>query len=202
MSAVLLLSGGVESSVLLAREAKNAISPLFIDYSQRAAKREQQAASAQCARYGLKLFRLDLSQTGDEFRRAQQQKLHVPLPHRNLVALALGVSFAANIGAARLLLALNREDTAAYPSASLPFISAFSVLTQLLGEPSIETPLAELRKAEIIAEGIRLNVNFAQTWSCLLGYAMPCRRCSQCRSRASAFATAEIPDALALASRA
>ena len=200
MSAVLLLSGGVDSSVLLAREEKNFIFPLFIDYGQRAAKREHAAATAQCGRLRLRLRRLDLSQAGDVFRAEQEHKLHVPLPHRNLVALALGLSFAANSGAQRLLLALNREDAGAYPSATPAFIDAFAAVARKLGEFALETPLAQLSKAQVIAEGIRLNVNFAQTWSCLLGYAMPCRRCSQCRSRASAFAAAGFKDALAAGS--
>lgn len=197
MSAVLLLSGGIESSVLLAREAKSLTYTLFIDYGQRAARREQAAAEAQSARHGVQLRRLDLSSVGDEFRGLHEYKLHVPLPHRNLVALALALSFAANAGARRILLALNRADTLAYPSASPDFVAAFAALARTLGDFSLETPLIELGKAEIIAEGIRLNVNFAQTWSCLLGYAMPCRRCSQCRNRAAAFAAARVPDMLA-----
>lgn len=196
MSAVLLLSGGIESSVLLAREAHYSVSPLFIDYAQRAAKREYQAALAQCERHGLGLRRVDLSRLGDAFRAGQERKLHVPLPHRNLVALALGLSFAANIGATRLLLALNREDTSAYVSASAAFINRFSALAQTLGDFAVETPLVTLSKAEAIAEGKRQNVDFAQTWSCLLGHATPCRRCNQCRSRAAAFAAAGVKDAL------
>lgn len=196
MSAVLLLSGGIESSVVLAREAHNPVVPLFVDYAQRAAKREYQAAAAQCKRHGLALQRLDMSCIGDAFRAGREHKLHVPLPHRNLVALALGLSFAANIGASRLLLALNREDTFAYASASLAFIDRFSALAQTLGEFSVETPLVTSSKVEVIVEGKRHNVDFAQTWSCLLGYAMPCRRCNQCRSRAAAFAAAGVKDAL------
>lgn len=193
MSAVLLLSGGVESSVLLAMEAP-AVMPVFIDYAQRAAKREYAAAQAQCRRLGLELRRLDVSQVGDGIRATQTHKLHVPLPHRNLVALALGLSYATAVGASRLLLALNREDQQAYPSAAAEFVSAFAALAAKLGAVMLETPIAHLGKAQVVAEGARLNIDFSQTWSCLLDYAMPCRRCSQCRNRAAAFDAARIDD--------
>lgn len=193
MSAVLLLSGGVESSVLLAMESPTVV-PVFIDYAQRASKREYAAAQAQCESHGLVLRRLDLSQVGNSIRATQNHKLHVPLPHRNLVALAVGLSYATALGARRLLLALNREDQETYPSAAGEFISGFRALAAELGEVRLETPIAHLGKAQIVAEGARLKIDFAQTWSCLLGYAMPCQRCTQCRNRAAAFAAARITD--------
>lgn len=189
MSAVLLLSGGIDSAVLLARERAAQRTPLsvFIDYGQRAAQREWAAASQQAQLAGSALTRLDLSQLGNAFREQREHKLHVPLPHRNLVALALGVSYAANVGATQVLLALNRDDENAYPSAGKSFIGAFRAVAASLGDFDIATPLVELDKRQVVEAGIALGVNFAQTWSCLLGYAMPCRRCNQCRSRAAAL---------------
>lgn len=191
MNTVLLLSGGIDSAVLLAREHAEGRTPvsLFIDYGQRAAVREWEAAQAQAMRVQSRLSRLDLTQLGDVFRSERELKLHVPLPHRNLVALALGLSYAANIGAARILLALNRDDQNAYPSASANFIAAFQQVAATLGHFEIATPLSAMDKIEIVQTGAALGVNFAQTWSCLLGYAMPCRRCGQCRSRAAALAS-------------
>lgn len=189
MSALLLLSGGIDSAVLLARERAAGRTPisLFIDYGQRAAAREWAAAQAQAANAESALTRLDLSQAGDAFRAAREQKLHVPLPHRNLVALALGLSYAANIGATCVLLALNRDDQTAYPSAGPTFIAAFRQVAASLGNFEVATPLCGMDKIAVVRAGAALGVNFAQTWSCLLGYAMPCRRCNQCRSRAAAL---------------
>lgn len=195
MSAVLLLSGGIESSVLLAMQAQGT-APLFMDYAQRAAAREYAAAKAQSTQHGLELRRLDLSGVGDSVRAAQEYKQHVPLPHRNLVALAVALSYASALGVRRLLLALNREDGQAYPSASPGFIRAFASMAAKLGDFSLETPIAHLSKAQIIAMGRDLNVNFSQTWSCLLGYSLPCHRCNQCRNRAAAFVAAGIVDPL------
>ena len=122
---VLLISGGVERVTLLAQlvEAGEPVQALFIDYGQRAAKLERQAVEGACARWGVELVGFDLASLGDQFRNVQQRKAHIPLPHRNLVALALGVSYATTLESTRLYLAANREDTTAYPSSSHMFLS-------------------------------------------------------------------------------
>ena len=188
MSDVILLSGGIESSTLLHMQyGQNELHPLFIDYGQRAGEQEFSAAQQQCARLGLQLKKLDMAQTGHDFRAGQSKKLHVPLPHRNLVALSLGLSYATQIGAGRLMLALNLEDTLAYPSASTAFITKFQEMADVLGSVEIATPLAALSKAQIIRQGTALGMDYAQTYSCLLGYPQHCGQCPQCLHRREAF---------------
>lgn len=188
MSDVILLSGGIESSTLLHMQHKQSeLHPVFIDYGQRAGQQEYHAALQQCAQLGLQLKKLDMAQTGHDFRAGQSKKLHVPLPHRNLIALSLGLSYATQIGAARVLLALNLEDTLAYPSASTEFIAKFQAMAKVLGNFEIATPLAALSKAQIIRQGVALSVDYAQTYSCLLGYPLHCGHCPQCLHRREAF---------------
>ena len=188
MSEVILLSGGIESTTLLHSQAtQNELHPIFIDYGQRAGVQEHQAALAQCAQLGLKLKKLDMAQTGHDFREGQSKKLHVPLPHRNLIALSLGLSYATQIGAEQVYLALNLEDTQSYPSASQAFITQFQALAKVLGKVSISAPLSTFTKAQIIQQGVALNVDYRQTYSCLLGYALHCGHCPQCQHRIAAF---------------
>lgn len=189
MKNIILLSGGVESTTLLYSEGAEA-EALFIDYGQRAAAREEAAAGYHCTQRAVPLTVLDMAAVGETFRAGQHLRLHVPLPHRNLVALSLGLSFAAQRQAQRLCLALNRDDTHAYASASLSFVEHFQALAGTLGDIEIATPLIALSKAEVIAQGAARGVDYTQTYSCLLGYAVHCGSCPQCLKRRAAFAEA------------
>lgn len=196
IGSLLLLSGGIESATLLAGEVDaGPVTPLVVDYGQRAARRERDAASLQCRRYGLEPVTLDLSQAGEAFRQGLDRRPHVPLPHRNLVILALAVSYAGRGGIDRVVLALNRDDLDAYPSASPRFLHRFTGLVESL-QPSLQVsnPLIDLDKAAVIRLGVDLGVDFAQTWSCLLGYETHCGACPQCRNRRAAFRAAGIED--------
>lgn len=185
---VLLLSGGIESSTLLHDKRAEPLHALFMNYGQRAAQVEAAAAAWQCEATGVPLTTLDLHAVGDTFRAQRAEKWHVPLPHRNLVALGLAVSFAAQIRAPRVYIALNREDAEAYPSGGGKFLEIFRHLTATLDPITIDAPYADLTKSEVVALGRRLGVDYSRTYSCLLGHPEPCGRCDQCRKRAAALA--------------
>lgn len=188
-ASVLLLSGGVESVTLLHQLAAQgeAVQGLFLDYGQRAARLERAAAEGHCARLGVELVALDLASVGEVFRRGQERKAHVPLPHRNLVALSLGLSYATSLGTRRLHLAANQQDTVDYASSSHAFLAQFRLLCGLLGDVQLATPLVGLTKTEIVVRGAGLGIDYATTYSCLLGYPLHCGRCPQCTKRRAAF---------------
>ncbi|AOU96818.1 hypothetical protein BI364_01285 [Acidihalobacter yilgarnensis] len=188
---LVLLSGGIESATLLHREYRDGpVLALFVDYAQRASARECAAAKSQCLALGLELETLDLSQVGAAFRRGRTWQPHVPLPHRNLILLSLALSFATERHVRRLCLALNREDAEAYPSGSPTFVEHFRTLAAHLSEIVVEAPLIALDKAAIIRLGGTLGVDYACTYSCLLGRDRPCGGCPQCVKRRAAFAAA------------
>ncbi|MEJ2685802.1 MAG: 7-cyano-7-deazaguanine synthase [Gammaproteobacteria bacterium] len=188
---IVLLSGGIESTTLLHQERqRHAPVGLFVDYGQRGAARERRAAQTQCDRLGVVLRELNMGTVGEAFREGLDRRLHVPLPHRNLVVLSLGLSFADNHGARRLALALNREDADSYASASNDFLEGFRTLARTLSPIEIATPLIALSKAEVIVLGTALGVGFADTYSCLLGYPQHCGSCPQCLKRRAAFEAA------------
>ena len=195
-ASVLLLSGGIESTTLLHQLAAEGepVQALFIDYSQRAAAQESTAAHVQSGELGVELVPLELGNVGEIFRRGQDRKLHVPLPHRNLVALSIGLSYAANQGARKLYLAVTLDDTVDYASASHAFLAQFRLICGLLGDVRLATPFVGLTKREVIKRGIALGVDYATTYSCLLGYAVHCGRCPQCQKRREAFQQAGIEE--------
>ena len=90
-----------------------------------------------------------------------------------------------------------------YPDCRPEFIAAFSQLAQLATKAGVEggaleihTPLIAMSKAEIIAEGTRLGLDYAMTVSCYQADAngLACGRCDSCRIRAQGFAEAGLPD--------
>lgn len=192
---MLLLSGGIESATLVhLLAARQPVFPLFVDYGQRAAEREREAARAQCRSLDIPLKELEMASVGHAFREDQEHKLHVPIPHRNLVILGVAISYAAHRHARSVALALNEEDTTAYPSASTGFLLHLRQLTHDLDELEITTPLISLTKSEIITRGLELGVDYRQSYSCLLGYERQCGGCPQCEKRRAAFAALGLED--------
>lgn len=193
---MILLSGGIESTTLLHQEhgAGTRLWPLFVDYGQRAARRERHCAQAQCDALGIPLKIFDISAVGETLRADSERKLHVPLPHRNLPILALAASYAGHRGANRLYLALNREDLSAYPSAGTGFLERFDQMLKTLGPLQADAPLKHLGKTDIIRHGLALGVDYAKSYSCLLGYELQCGGCPQCVKRREAFAGAGVQD--------
>lgn len=192
-TAVVLTSGGIDSTVLLYRFAARArvhdvqVLPLFVDYAQRSARQERDAVAWHCRRLGLPLHELDIARVGEAFRRERAVRPHVPLPHRNLVVLSLALSFATREGARSVALGVIADDLEFYPSASRRFLEAFRALVPSLGPLTFETPLVELTKAQVVLEGARLGVDFRHTYSCMLGRELPCGRCAQCERRRAAL---------------
>lgn len=189
---LVLASGGLETAVLLhqAAAAGDTVRAAFLDYGQRPADMEHRGAAAQSRSTGAVLEVLAMPAVGRAFQGESERRYHVPLPHRNLVALSLGLSLAAERGADRLWVGLTADDGAASPSATAGFFTGFRELAAGLGPVRVEAPLLELTKAQVVRHGAGLGVDFGRTYSCLLGRAQPCGRCPQCRKRAAAFATA------------
>lgn len=193
---ILLVSGGVESVTLLADrvDTGESVQAVFIDYGQRSARLEREAAENHCERLGVELVALDLADTGERFRNVQSRRTHLPIPHRNLVALSLGLSYATSLGSTRLYLAANAEDAQAYPASSHLFFSQFRVLAGILGDVFLLTPFIDASKAEVIARGVELGIDYATTYSCMLGHAVHCGRCAQCIARKAAFRAAAVEE--------
>ena len=193
---MVLASGGVETATLLHQSAAagGATGGVFLDYGQRPADMERRAASAQARETGAALETLDMAAVGAAFQGESDRQYHIPLPHRNLVALSLGLSLAEKRQAARLWVGLTADDGSASRSASATFFDHFRGLADDLGSVTVEAPLLGLTKSEVVRRGADLGVDFGRTYSCLLGYPHPCGRCPQCRKRAAAFAAAGLVD--------
>ena len=205
---LLLCSGGVESAVLVAQllEAKQQPVALFANYSQRGADEERKAADAICASAGIDPPQLlDLSVEGAKFQAVN--RLHVPMPHRNLVLLSLALSWASTLDCSRLAIGLNRDDfgkdadfkatgAVRYTTGTRSFVDRFASLAEIVApEVELMLPQAEMTKAEVVRMGSRLGVPLERTYSCMRGRARHCGSCLQCRSRRAAFIDAGVEEA-------
>ena len=120
------------------------------------------------------------------------------VPARNTVLLALALAWAESLGAKDLFIGVNVLDASGYPDCRPAFVHAFEALAQVAtraGGFRVHAPLIDLTKADIIKLGARLGVDYAITHSCYdpIGDAA-CGRCDACLLRKKGFAEAGVPD--------
>ena len=225
--AVVLLSGGLDSSTCLAvaRSEGLEVHALAVDYGQR--HRGELARARRIARaLGAKdhrVVRVDLSTFGGSAltdraiavpkgRAPSRMAREIPVtyvPARNTVLLALALAHAETVGAEQVFVGVNALDYSGYPDCRPAFLRAFERLARLAtkagvsGRPlRIRAPLLRLTKARIVRLGTRLGVPFQITQSCydpIRGRA--CGRCDACVLRRKGFAEAGIPDPTPYAGR-
>ena len=120
------------------------------------------------------------------------------VPARNTVLLALALAWAESLGARDLFLGINVLDASGYPDCRPEFVRAFEALAQVAtrsGGFRVHAPLIELTKAQIIALGLTLGVDYAMTHSCYDPEdGAACGRCDACVLRRKGFTEAGVPD--------
>ena len=214
--AVVLVSGGLDSATVLAiaRDRGCECYSLSFDYGQRHCI-ELEAAQRVATSLGVavhKQVRLDIGWMGGSA--LTDTSLNVPhqptegipityVPARNTIFLSIALGWAEVLNAPDIYIGVNAVDYAGYPDCRPDFIQAFQKLANLgtrAGMESegfrIQAPLINLSKAEIIATGIGLGVDYAQTLSCYEpdSAGKACGTCDSCRLRAQGFVAAGIPD--------
>jgi 7-cyano-7-deazaguanine synthase len=121
--------------------------------------------------------------------------------------LSLAAAWAGAIGATRIILGLSEDHgvpgpaiSELYPDYRIEFLQTFNLMLNYAKpagrELSVEAPLLELTRAEVIRLGSRLEVPFELTWSCYAGGDTPCGRCLACATRTAGFLAAKTPDPL------
>ncbi len=120
------------------------------------------------------------------------------VPARNTVLLALALAWSESLGASEIFVGVNVLDASGYPDCRPEFVRAFEALAQVAtraGGVRIQAPLIELTKAQIIALGMELGVDYAMTHSCYDPQgAAACGRCDACVLRRKGFTEAGVPD--------
>jgi 7-cyano-7-deazaguanine synthase len=197
-STIVLTSGGIESITLctmLHRNGENIV-PLFINYGQKAFLEEKETILKNKEIKKENFQEIDLRNLRDFFHDFQKNKMHIPIPHRNLLILSLSYSLASQIKSSSIVLGSNIEDSY-YPSQSEKFLTKFNESVQELEKGiTIRRPFEKLTKMEVIKIGKELNIDFGElTFSCIRGInGIHCGSCKQCISRKEAFIASKIID--------
>jgi len=207
MSDVVLLSGGLDSSTLLAHTLDSAHEvelALSVFYGQRHAARELAAAEAVAAHYGVEHAVLDLSGWGKLLTGSSLTDPSVAVPHghyadesmkatvvpnRNATLLMAAVGIAQSKGAVSVLTAVHAGDHPVYPDCRPGFISAADQAAHLGtgGIVGVIAPFVHKSKTDIAALAKELRVPVQLTWSCYEGGNVHCGRCGTCVERIEAL---------------
>ncbi len=219
-SAVVLLSGGIDSTTTLAialAEGYEAYA-LSFDYGQRH-RIETQAARRAADSLGAKKHRIakiDLrvfggsALTGDIDVPKQRSETEIAngipvtyVPARNTIFLAYALGWAEVIQAADIFLGVNAIDYSGYPDCRPEFIEAFQTVANVGTKAGVEgrrfqihTPLIKFSKAEIIRKAVELGVDLSLTHSCYdpSPDGLACGECDSCLLRLKGFREAGIQD--------
>ena len=217
-SAVVLLSGGLDSATVLAIARSRGFSShcLSIDYGQRS-QSELDAARRVVDALGAvehKLVSIDLHAFGGSA--LTDRNIAIPssgveagripvtsVPARNTVMLSLALAWAEVLGAYDIFFGANAVDYSGYPDCRPEYMGAFEALANLATKAGVEggrlrlhTPLIDLSKADIIRRGTELGVDYSLTVSCYQAdnQGRACGDCDACRLRRSGFAVSGVAD--------
>jgi 7-cyano-7-deazaguanine synthase len=224
--AVVLVSGGMDSAVVIAiaRAQGYDVYALSVRYGQRHTS-ELDAANLVSHKLGVvehKTVNVDLRSIGGSA--LTDEAISVPtdadghavgqaaakdaipvtyVPARNTIMLSVALGWAEVLGAADIFCGVNAVDYSGYPDCRPEFIAAFQSLANLATKAGVEgaglrvhAPLQFMSKADIVREGVRLGVDFADTVSCYQAdeQGRACGHCDACRLRAEGFAAAGVAD--------
>jgi 7-cyano-7-deazaguanine synthase len=221
--AVVLLSGGLDSATVLAIAKSQGFElyALSFSYGQRHIY-ELEAASRVAASIGVAQHRtaeIDLRVFGgsaltDEIdvpkgRSTDDMSHGIPItyvPARNTIFLSFALAWAEVLGSSDIFIGVNALDYSGYPDCRPEFIEAFERMANLATKAGVEgrqqlkihTPLIALTKAEIVAKGIELGVDYGLTSSCYdpSPNGVPCGQCDSCLLRRKGFRENGIEDPL------
>ncbi len=214
--AVIIASGGIDSSTLLYRMVDEGFSvyALTFIYGQRHLK-EINSADIISKKLGIDHKIVDISSMNQLLQGSAltDPSVDVPevpetaehfdtlkstiVPNRNAIFLSISIGYATSIEANHVFFGAHFSDRGVYPDCRKEFIEAFEVSERLATdnpELVIDAPFVNSDKSEIVKLGDDLGVPFEDTWTCYKGGELHCGVCSSCRERKRAFVESGVMD--------
>jgi len=219
--AVVLLSGGLDSTTILAIAKADGFEPYAISfrYGQRhelelasAQRIAERARVAQHVTMDIDLRQFGASALTSEIAVPKKESVEeigdeIPVtyvPARNTVFLSLALAWSEVLGAGDIFIGVNALDYSGYPDCRPEYIEAYQEMANLATKKAVQgtlavtihTPLIGLTKAEIIQRGLSLEVDYSLTTSCYdpTSHGLACRHCDACLLRLRGFAANGIND--------
>lgn len=203
MKAILIYSGGMDSTTLL-HEYKDSIElAVSFGYGSKHNAREIDCAVENCHRLGIRHLVIPLDFVGKYFRSSlliggedipegsyNDENMHsTVVPFRNGIMLAVAAGLAESFGLDTVLIANHSGDHALYPDCRPEFIEAFGNATKAGTYNGVEivSPYCLLTKRDIALRGKELGVDYSLTYSCYKGGEKHCGRCGTCSERKEAL---------------
>ncbi|MDT0605284.1 7-cyano-7-deazaguanine synthase QueC [Thalassotalea castellviae] len=211
---IVIYSGGMDSFTVLNRAIKDdkEVYALSFDYGQRHVK-ELQCASDVCEKLNIPHKVIDIttinqllagSSLTDEIDipeghyEAETMKSTV-VPNRNMILLSLAVGYAVSVGAAQVYYGAHSGDHAIYPDCRPEFVEKMNDVCQIANYEAVEifSPYLTVTKSDILTDGLKMALDYSQTWTCYNGREKACGKCGACQERLEAFHDNNVEDPLA-----
>ena len=208
--AILILSGGMDSTTLLHEYKDRIAMAVTFDYGSNHNAREIKCARINCEILDIPHIVIPLQFMGQYFKSsllagadaipeghyADDNMRSTVVPFRNGIMLAVACGLAESNGLRFVMIANHGGDHAIYPDCRAPFIDAMSQAMRhgTYDGITIFAPYTNISKADIARRGKKLGVDYALTYSCYKGGEKHCGKCGTCVERKEALADAGIED--------
>ncbi|MGO1692410.1 MAG: 7-cyano-7-deazaguanine synthase QueC [Marinobacter sp.] len=211
---VVIYSGGMDSFTLLHRARARGlhVHALSFNYGQRHV-RELDVASSVCAALDIPHKVIDIRAmsevmsgsaltSGDDIPEGgyeEESMKATVVPNRNMILLSLATGYAVTVNANAVWYGAHGGDHAIYPDCRPEFVEKMDAVCRVANyEPvGVEAPFMRMSKGDILAEGLKLGLDYGNTWTCYNGREKACGLCGSCVERLEAFAENGLADPLA-----
>jgi len=208
---VVIYSGGMDSFTVLNRALKDGkeVYALSFDYGQRHVK-ELECAASVCNALNVHHKVIDISainqllagssltddiEIPEGHYEAESMKSTI-VPNRNMILLSLAVGYAVSVKAEQVYYGAHAGDHAIYPDCRPEFVMKMNDVCQIANYEPVEifSPYLNVSKTDILADGIQMNLDYSNTWTCYNGREKACGKCGACQERLEAFTENGIVD--------
>ncbi|MFC0116630.1 7-cyano-7-deazaguanine synthase QueC [Pseudoalteromonas xiamenensis] len=210
---VVIYSGGMDSFTVLNKAVQQGyeVYALSFNYGQRHVK-ELKVAEDVCRNLGVNHKIVDISAINQliggssltdnidvpEGHYEEESMKSTVVPNRNMILLSLAVGYAVSLKANKVYYGAHSGDHAIYPDCRPEFVKKMDDVCRIANYEEIEIvcPYLNESKIEILADGLKMGLDYGQTWTCYNGREKACGKCGACQERLEAFEINQAQDPL------
>ncbi|MEM0514916.1 7-cyano-7-deazaguanine synthase QueC [Pseudoalteromonas sp. YIC-827] len=210
---VVIYSGGMDSYTVLNKALRQGheVYALSFNYGQRHVK-ELEVAKQVCEQLGVNHKIVDISAinqliggsslTDDievpEGHYEEESMKSTIVPNRNMILLSLAVGYAVSLKASKVFYGAHSGDHAIYPDCRPEFVKKMDDVCRIANYDEVEIvcPYLANSKIDILTDGLKMGLDYSQTWTCYNGREQACGKCGACQERLEAFALNNAVDPL------